>query len=115
MALRNYPKKLSEDIELNISKLRETIFKYIRERDINKKKKLIIDASFLIEKTIFYIQLEKGVDKVATYKYDELSEVSDPHLLLKLDFDNDKDQMKNLFLLRKYIVEEYKKYKKKTK
>ena len=112
--MKDLPEKSSEDIESNISKLRDIISRYIREKKTDEKKKLIIDASFLIEKTIFYTQLEEGVEKVATYRYnDDLMNISDPRLLL--EFDDRKDKIKNLFLLRKYIVEEYKKYKKKIK
>ena len=108
METEKFSEKLSIDIKSNIKELKDIIFKYLKTNNNEEKKELIVNASFLIEKIIFYTQLEKGVEEVATYTYNEKEKVetTNPSSLLKLD--DGKYNMKNLFLLRRYIVTEYK-------
>ena len=103
--------KLSIDLKSNIKELKSIISKYLKMNNNKEKEELLINASFLIEKIIFYTQLEEGVEKVATYTYNEkdIAEITNPYSLLK--FDEEEYDIRDLFLLRGYIVAEYKKMK----
>jgi|GEM_PF-5611423 hypothetical protein len=107
---------LSEDIKENIKKLKTTLNTYMMEKDKKRKYRLIFEASYLIEKIIFYTQLERGVSKVAVYTYKEGEEKINPNPVTyierieKIDYFND-EFINKLFVIREYIVNEYKKLK----
>ena len=111
METENLSGKLSIDSKSNIKELKSIISKYLKINNNKERKELLISASFLIEKIIFYTQLEKGVEKVATYTYNEkdIAEITNPYSLL--NFDEEEYDIRDLFLLRGYIVAEYKKMK----
>ncbi len=106
---------LSNDIKLNIEKLKSTLESYITSKDKKKKYRLIFEASYLIEKIIFYIQLEKGVSQVAVYRYTEEEKINpNPVTYLErirgIDYHNE-EFLEKLFAVREYIVNEYKRLK----
>ncbi len=107
---------LSQDIKENIEKLKTTLKAYIAEKDRKKKYRLIFEASYLIEKIIFYCQLERGVNKVAVYTYKEGEKINPNPVtyverIEKIDYFDD-EFIEKLFIIREYIVNEYKKLKK---
>ena len=108
---------LSEDIKLNLQQLISTLEKYFSIDDKTEKYRLIFQASYLIEKTIFYTQLERGITRVAVYSYKDVDEKINPNLLTYLKSiltipPHDDEFINKLFIIREYIVKEYKKLKK---
>jgi len=107
---------LSQDIRENIEKLKTTLKAYTMEKDKKKKYRLIFEASYLIEKILFYSQLERGVNKVAVYTYKEGEDKINPNPVAyidrieKIDYLDD-EFIEKLFVIREYIVNEYKKLK----
>lgn len=111
MSVHQFPDDLSLDIESNIEKIKEIMERYVKAKDNKERKELILNASFLIEKIIFYIQLDKGVENIATYTYKEKNVEKSSDIRSLLNFDHKRIDMKNLFAIREFIVREYKKYK----
>lgn len=108
---------LKTDIKKDIDKLKTVLRKF---QNLNKKDgfKLIFEASFLIEKIIFYIQLENGVENVAIKFPDNELDLKNNggikeiiKILDNLDIDRS-IKLDELFLVRNFIVDIYKKYKK---
>lgn len=64
-------KRIDESLLIikNLSELENTLKNLSMENDYEKIRKLIFIASLLIEKIIFYFQLNKGVEYIGVYNY----------------------------------------------
>lgn len=112
MKTKNSTEKFLVDINSNLKKLEDILIDYISSLDNRVREELILKASFLIEKIIFYTQLQKGVDVVATYTYNDRNIKESLNSITPFNFNEKGYDMEKLFLIREYIVREYKKYKK---